>query len=110
MRLTFRVISIAGPLFRPLTPELAGSSPFFARPFGSERTAYQAAFLSLRMTMKSSEGGGGNATVRALARLNRPNLLSRPFRQEEIQLQAQCRFISIFVGTVVDFPCKSCAS
>jgi hypothetical protein len=53
------------PFFRPLTPEIAGSRPFFARPFGSEmgarETASQAAFLSLRMTMKSSEGGGGNA-------------------------------------------------
>jgi hypothetical protein len=28
---------------------------------GAERTASQAAFLSLRMMMKSSEGGGGNA-------------------------------------------------
>jgi hypothetical protein len=27
------------PLFRPLTKELAGSSPFFARPFGSEMGA-----------------------------------------------------------------------
>jgi hypothetical protein len=27
------------PLFRPLTPEVAGSSPFFARPFGSEMGA-----------------------------------------------------------------------
>jgi hypothetical protein len=26
-------------LFRPLTPEVAGSSPFFARPFGSEMGA-----------------------------------------------------------------------
>jgi hypothetical protein len=50
------------PLFRPLTPEVAGSSPFFARPFGSEmgarENAPQAAFLSLRVTMKSSEGEG----------------------------------------------------
>ena len=36
MRLIFRVSSIAGPCSRPLTPEVAGSSPFFVRPFGSE--------------------------------------------------------------------------
>src|SRR4029077_303110 len=51
------------PLFRPLTPEVAGSSPFFARPFGSENGRQRerpqaAAFLSLRMTMNRSEGGG----------------------------------------------------
>jgi hypothetical protein len=39
MRLIIRVSSIAGPLFRPLTPQVAGSSPFFARPFGSEMGA-----------------------------------------------------------------------
>jgi hypothetical protein len=53
------------PLFRPLTREVAGSSQFFARPFwlrnGRQRERPQAAFLSLRMMMKSSEGGGGNA-------------------------------------------------
>lgn len=49
---------------RILPPEVAGPSPFFARPSGSEirqREWLQTAFLSLRMTTKSAEGGGGNA-------------------------------------------------
>ena len=36
MQLIFRVELDCRPLFRPLTPEVAGSNPFFARPFGSE--------------------------------------------------------------------------
>ena len=35
------------PLFRPLTPEVAGSSPIFARPFGSEMGARENALRRL---------------------------------------------------------------
>jgi len=47
---------------RSVTPEVA--SPFFACPFGSEMGARENALkrlFSLRMTKKSSDGGGGNA-------------------------------------------------
>jgi gluconate 5-dehydrogenase len=48
---------------QPVTPEVAG--PFFRAPIWlrnwRQKGRPQAAFLSLRMTMKSSTGGGGNA-------------------------------------------------
>jgi len=50
--------------WRPLTLEVAGSARFSRVSIwlrnGRQRERPQAAFLSLRMTMKSSEGGGGN--------------------------------------------------
>jgi len=51
-------------LFRPRTLEVAGFEPAFRVRWlgrGRQRQRPQAAFLSLRMTMKSSEEGGGNA-------------------------------------------------
>jgi len=39
-----------------------------------------------------------------------PEFVIASFRQDGIQSQVQCRFSCTFVGTAVDFPCKSCAS
>jgi hypothetical protein len=72
MQLIFRVSSIAGPC-SGLSCRRSGFEPVFRCPFGSEMgareraAASQAAFLSVRMTIKSSEGGKGK-------RVNRPPL------------------------------------
>jgi hypothetical protein len=77
MRLIFRVSSIAG-LCSGLSRRRSGVRARFSRvhlaqKWAPKRTASaQAAFLSLRMTMKSSEGGGVSGPRHRLKRVNRP--------------------------------------
>jgi hypothetical protein len=65
MQLIFRVSSIAGPCSglsrRRSRVRARFSRVHLAQKWAPERAASQPAFLSHRITMKSSEGGGGNA-------------------------------------------------
>jgi hypothetical protein len=56
------------PLFRPLTSEVAGSSPFFARPSGSEMGARENGLRRLSFPPDDDEEFGGGRGKR----VNRP--------------------------------------
>jgi hypothetical protein len=58
------------PLFRPLTSEVAGSSPFFARPSGSEMGARENGLRRLSFPPDDDEEFGGGRGKR----VNRPPL------------------------------------